>query len=56
MGVKGLEALFMKGTFKFFLRKGAYTEEEIIDLISRTACTDYEINKKEIGFAIYLRK
>lgn len=56
MGVKGMEALFMKGTFKYFLRKGAYTKDEIVDLISQTKCTDYQIDKKGIGFAIYLRK
>lgn len=56
MGVRGLEALFMKGTFRFFLRKGAYTRQEFIDFISQTGCSDYEINEKGIGFAIYLRK
>jgi hypothetical protein len=27
MGVKGMETLFMKLTFKYFLKKGAYTQE-----------------------------
>ena len=56
IGVKGMEALFMKLSFKLFLRKGAYTEDEFISLILKTAFKEYEIKEGGTGFYIYLRK
>lgn len=43
MGVKGVEALFMKSTFKYFLRQGAYTKESLIDLISKTPFKGHDV-------------
>jgi len=56
MGAKGIEALFMRLTFKYFLRNGAYTKDEFITLISKTAFKAYDIKEEGIGFYIYLRK
>jgi ubiquinone/menaquinone biosynthesis C-methylase UbiE len=56
MGVKGREKLFMKLIFKYFLRNGAYTKDEFINLISKTAFKEYDIKEKDIGFHIYLGK
>ncbi len=56
MGVKGREALFMKLTFKYFLRIGAYTKDGFISLISKTSFKEYEIKEEGVGFHIYLRK
>ncbi len=46
MGVKGIEALFMKYTFKFFLKKGSYTKDEFINLISKTSFINYDIKEE----------
>ena len=46
----------MKLTFKYFLRNGAYTKDEFINLISKTAFKEYAIKEEGIGFYIYLRK
>jgi ubiquinone/menaquinone biosynthesis C-methylase UbiE len=56
MGVKGGEALFMKLTFKHFLRKGAYSKDEFNNLISKTEFKEYDIKESGVGFQIYLRK
>jgi len=53
---KGIGKLFMKLTFKYFLRNGAYTKDEITSLISKTAFKQYDIKEKGIGFYIYLTK
>jgi len=54
--LKGMEAFFEKAAFKYFLKKGAYTKDGFIDLISQTAFKDYEIKETGIGFSIYLHK
>jgi ubiquinone/menaquinone biosynthesis C-methylase UbiE len=56
MRAKGIDKLFMKLIFKYFLRNGAYTKSEFINLISRTAFKEYDIKEEGIGFYIYLRK
>jgi len=53
---KGIGKLFMKLIFKYFLRNGAYTKDEITSLISKTAFKQYDIKEKGIGFYIYLTK
>lgn len=53
---KDVGKLFMKLIFKYFLRNGAYTKDEITSLISKTAFKKYEIKEKGIGFYIYLIK
>jgi len=55
-GEKGIEALFLKLSFKYFLKRGAYTEGEFINLIAKTKFKSYEIKERNIGFYIYLRK
>jgi ubiquinone/menaquinone biosynthesis C-methylase UbiE len=56
MGVKGAEALFMKLTFKHFLRRGAYTKEALRRLVARTDFRHCEIEQEGIGFSATLRK
>jgi ubiquinone/menaquinone biosynthesis C-methylase UbiE len=56
MGVKGLEALFLKLTFRYFLRKGAYTKEEFDSLFTQTNWKNSYIEEEGIGFRIWLRK
>ena len=36
MNVKGTEALFMKLTFKYFLRQGAYSEDGFKNIIAKS--------------------
>jgi ubiquinone/menaquinone biosynthesis C-methylase UbiE len=54
MGVKGIEKVFMTLIFKHFLRKGAYTKEEFLDLVSKTAFKEHRIKEEAIGFHAYL--
>jgi ubiquinone/menaquinone biosynthesis C-methylase UbiE len=56
MKVQGLEALFMKLTFKYFLRKGAYTKEEFEGLFGRMNWRYTVIEEDGIGFRIWLGK
>ncbi len=51
-----MHKLLMELIFKYFLRKGAYTKDEFINLISKTAFKEYDIKEEGIGFYIYLRK
>src|SRR5919198_431418 len=53
---KGMDKLFMKLIFKYFLRNGAYTKDEFINLISKTTFKQYDIREEGIGFYIYLTK
>ena len=56
MAKKRTDKLFMKLMFRYFLRNGAYTKDEFINLISKTAFKEYDIKEEGIGFYIYLRK
>lgn len=56
LGANGIDRLFMKFMFKYFLKNGAYTKDEFVNLISKTAFKEYEIKAEGIGFYIYLRK
>jgi ubiquinone/menaquinone biosynthesis C-methylase UbiE len=56
MGVKGLEALFLKLTFRYFLRKGAYTKGEFESFFTQTNWKNFYIEEEGIGFRIWLRK
>jgi ubiquinone/menaquinone biosynthesis C-methylase UbiE len=56
MEAKVMDKLFMKLIFKYFLRNGAYTKGEFINLISKTAFKEYDIKEEEIGFYVYLYK
>jgi ubiquinone/menaquinone biosynthesis C-methylase UbiE len=56
MGEKGVDKLFMKLIFKYFLRNGAYTKDEFTNLISKTAFKEYDIKEEGIGFYIYLKR
>ena len=56
MGEKGLEAFFMQTTFKYFLKKGAYSKDEFIGLISKTEFKNYDIKEKDISLYVHLRK
>ena len=46
----------MRLTFKYFLRNGAYTKGELINLISKTAFNEYNIKEEGIGLYVYLKK
>lgn len=56
MGSKGAEGLLMKLMFKHFLRNGAYTEEEFVELVSKSAFGECQLRDEAIGFHAYLRK
>lgn len=56
MEAKGMDKLFMKLIFKYFLRNGAYTKDEFTNLISKTAFKEYDVKEEGIGFYIYFRK
>lgn len=56
MKEKGAEAVFMKFMFKHFLRKGAYTKDEISRLIAQTAFGDYRVDADGVTLSIDLRK
>jgi len=56
MGVKGIEAVFMKWTFKYFLRQGAYSEKEFADVISRSEFGTGIIKKNGVSLYVYLQK
>ena len=56
MAKKRTDKLFMKLIFKYFLRNGAYTKDEFINLISQTEFKEYDIKEEGVGFYIYLRK
>ena len=48
MGAKGVDKLFMKLIFKYFLRNGAYTKDGLTTLISKTAFKEYDIKEEEL--------
>ena len=56
LGVKWLERVFFGFIFKYILRNGAYTRDEFISLISKTAFTSHEIREEGIGLYVYLKK
>ena len=56
MHVKGAEALFMKLSFKYFLKKGAYTREEFSALASKSKFKKFDIKEDGVTFSAYLTK
>ena len=56
MGVKRMEALFVKLTFKYFLRKGAYSKSEMAGIITKTAFRDFRIEEAEVTLSTCLHK
>lgn len=57
MHMKGTQALFLKLTFKYFLRKGAYTRESFGLLLGNTPFAhSYTIREKDICLYVYLHK
>ena len=56
MGVKGIEALFMEMTFKYFLRRGAYTRNGFIKYLTATPFKGYDIKKEGLTLHVYLQK
>jgi ubiquinone/menaquinone biosynthesis C-methylase UbiE len=56
MEAKGIELIFLKLTFKYFLKKGAYTKDEFINLISKTEFNEHDIKEEGITLNVYLRK
>lgn len=51
-GVKGFDALFLKLSFKYFLRKGAYTKAEMVDIASKTQFKGYDVKETELRFSL----
>jgi hypothetical protein len=51
----GFERWFMKNTFKG-LAKGAYTRNELENMIKETSFNKHEIKEVGVGFYIYLYK
>jgi ubiquinone/menaquinone biosynthesis C-methylase UbiE len=56
MGVSGMDKFLTKLIFKHFLRKGAYSIEEFVDMVSKTAFREHRIREEAIGFHAYLVK
>jgi ubiquinone/menaquinone biosynthesis C-methylase UbiE len=56
IGAKGVDKLVMRFMFKYFLRSGAYTKDEFVNLASKTEFKEHDIKEEGIGFYIYLRK
>jgi len=58
MGLNRMDSLMMKWTFKYGLRRTAYTKDQFKDFISKTKFRRYEIGSSEdlIGFEIWLIK
>ena len=56
MKARGLEALFLKMTFRHFLRKGAYTREEFEAMFAKMNWRFTVIEEDGIGFRIWLGK
>ncbi|HET9130646.1 MAG TPA: class I SAM-dependent methyltransferase, partial [Terriglobia bacterium] len=56
MGVKGLEALFMKLTFRYFLRKGSFAEAGFNSLIRQTDFKNSRIFRQNMMHHVYLEK
>jgi ubiquinone/menaquinone biosynthesis C-methylase UbiE len=56
MNAKGFEAMFLKLTFKYFLRKGAYTRAELTEMLSAMKWRSFDIEEEGIGFRIWLKK
>jgi ubiquinone/menaquinone biosynthesis C-methylase UbiE len=54
--MKGFDRWFVKLSFRTFLRKGAYTQEEFEELIAQTDFAHHEIKKNGIGFQVWLYK
>ena len=52
--MKGFDRWFVKLSFKTFLKKGAYNQQEFEDFISQTMFTRHEIIKSGTGFHIWL--
>lgn len=55
-GLKGFQAFMMGITFKYFLKKGAYTKAELERLLSETNFGEFEVKEEGIGLHIFMRK
>jgi ubiquinone/menaquinone biosynthesis C-methylase UbiE len=55
-GLKGGQAVSMKMIFKYFLKRGAYSRDDLIKLIDATPFAYYKINAKGIALYVYLQK
>jgi len=55
-GMKGFDRLFVKFSFKTFLKHGAYTKSEFEQFISQTDFNRNEIIKHGIGFQVWMYK
>jgi ubiquinone/menaquinone biosynthesis C-methylase UbiE len=55
-GLKRGQAVFMKMIFKYFLKKGAYNQDNLIKLIDATPFAHHKINEKGIALYVYLQK
>lgn len=56
MNIKGIEALFVKMTFKHFLRRGAYEKSEMSNLAAAAGFSQYEVSEGAASLSTYLRK
>jgi len=54
--MKGFDKIFVKFSFKTFLKQSAYTKEEIESFIKETHFKNYTIKKEGISLYIYLNK
>lgn len=56
IGAKGIDKFFMKLMFKHFLRNGAYTRDEFVDLISKTTFREHRVKEEAMSLYVYLVK
>ncbi|RKQ14835.1 class I SAM-dependent methyltransferase [Ureibacillus endophyticus] len=54
--MKGFDRLFVKFSFKTFLKKGAYTKEEFAEFIKQSPFKNYHIRNEGISLYVYLDK
>ena len=55
-GMKGFDRWFVKLSFKTFLKSGAYTKAGFEELIAQTNFASHKIEKRGIGFEVWLYK
>lgn len=55
-GMKGFDRWFVKLSFKTFLKSGAYTKDGFEELIAQTDFAVHKIEKRGIGFEVWLYK
>ena len=56
MNVKGFDRLFVKFSFRTFLRRGAYTKAELDELLRRSDFGDFAVEETGMSLYVYAHK